>query len=735
MFSRSIALVIALGATVMVLPHTPAGSEPQSPPSSRRTGTITPCAAQPDTLQHMYVPLAHLRHFDFGELVLNNNGIDAMTVRPVWYVRGAGPVPGRALTLAPLTMEFQQIRDLLPDGVPAARVDGLHIEYDGKLLELGGQVVVRRSAKRNGGSLDAHFSMTMDFQSPRREATWTSARGESAMLVLANTADYPLDVRIASPDKARRVTIDAYQTHLVRLEDTAATSHRRRGTQAMWAVLDSNGQPGDLRATGFVMAERSAPRLIRFYDPSAAKQSHLYATRMRVDTGTGDMALKNTSALPVVARTEFLDPDSGQPLFEMAPVTLEPNAAQTIELRAALAALSKIVESDAVSVRVESNGPAGSLIGSLYVHDTATGTPFDVPLRDSGAARSSTGSYPWRIDDDYQTRVSITNAGIAPAKFAARIGHTGGELVFEPGELAPGASATFDLRALRDQATTDRTGRSLPVGADHGRFMWTVHGGGQSARLVGRAEIVSHRLGVSSSYSCGQCCPDSFLWGWVTPTHRSIVVDASDTYTVEGHYQNCYGSTYDMGVWPSWNVQFPNVASIYTQDWGVGRVSGSSGGGSDLSALWGVEDWTPDMDDCVVESWTHNQPAAVQVKVPTSLSVVSNSYTDSPPPPYVRVIRYQILDQNGQAMTGYAPNGLHVTETYTPNPASGNCSSAQIATGDGWADANGQFPDSYTLGGTPPNPCSSSSTQKHFVNGRQVSTKNVTWTYGGVTVQ
>lgn len=328
----------------------------------------------------MFVPLAHLRHFGDAEIVLNNNGIDPLVVRPVWFVRGSRPVRGREVTMPPLTMEFKQIPELLPDHIPASRVDGLLIEYVGKLLELGGQVVLRDDSGQAGHTLDVHFSMAMDFRSSRREATWMSTRGEAAILVIANTARNVSHVEIASSYGSRRVTLNPYQARMVRLETSAAT--RRDGEKrAMWAVVDSNGDAGDLRVTGFVATESGAPRLIRFYDPGAVKQPHLYATRMRVANARGDLTLKNTSALPVVAQTAFLDGDSGQPLFDLAPVTLGPHAAQAFDLQPAMAALAASTAAEAVAVRVESDGPAGVLIGSLYVQDLTTGLLLDVPRR------------------------------------------------------------------------------------------------------------------------------------------------------------------------------------------------------------------------------------------------------------------------------------------------------------------------------------------------------------------
>jgi hypothetical protein len=625
----------------------------------------TTCAAKPDTLQQMFVPLAHLRHFNEAEIVLNNNGIDQMVARPTWFVHGSQPVRGRDVIMTPLTSEVKPLAELAPDDVPLSQIDGLLIEYEGKMLELGGQVVLRQQSKRLATTLDVDFSMSPDFHSSRREATWTSTAGEDAVLVIANAGGYPAQVAITSSYGARTVSIDPYQAELVRLDATEGTSPVK-GAQAMWAAIDSGGVPGDLRVTGFVPGNNAAARLIRFYDPSAVKQPHLFATGMRVANTRGDLALKNTSSMPVTAHAEFLDNESGQTLLDLPSVTLGPNDARTIDLRAAMASLAESAGRDAVSVRVESNGAAGALIGSLYVHDVKKGTLFDVPLRDSGAARSATGSYPWRIDGDYETRVSITNAGTVPAKFVARIAYVGGELVFNPFELAAAASATFDLRTLRNQRRKDGVGQTLPPGADHGRFIWTVFQGGQSARLIGRAEIVSARHGVSSSYSCGQCCPDSFVYGDLSPFQRDLELGQSSTYTIVGGYQNCYGQQYTLNIWPNfpWSVWDPSVASVYTQTYGVGRVTGDSGGETDLSANWGVERWVAYVEDCIVDSWTNEQPARAAV------CPVSRVAAYTPDPYGVDIANMTQGTQNAltclQNAVAAASGTLNVTSAYRP---------------------------------------------------------------------
>jgi hypothetical protein len=161
---------------------------------------------------------------------------------------------------------------------------------------------------------------------------------------------------------------------------------------------------------------------------------------------------------------------------------------------------------------------------------------------------------------------------------------------------------------------------------------------------------------------------------------------------------------------------------------------GGDGGSSNFVGGWTDVVYYAYVEDCLSNDVPAEAPGTAQTQVPTSLAVVSQSYTQGPPVPYNYHRVYQIRDQNGNAMQGYAPNGLHVTETYTPNPPSGNCTAAEVVTGSGYADGNGRFPDDYKLSGSPPNPCSTTSTQKHFVNRRQVSTISVQWQYSGVTV-
>lgn len=159
----------------------------------------------------------------------------------------------------------------------------------------------------------------------------------------------------------------------------------------------------------------------------------------------------------------------------------------------------------------------GFFISALSTSDHRTGLTQELPLRDAGPIGGSTGSYPWRLDADYASTVSITNVTEQPLRFLGRITYPGGVYWLGAQDLAPGASAAFDIRAIRDEHVRDRTGTVLPSTADHGQFRWSIIDAPPGAHLVGRVALVSQKNGVSSSYSCQICCPDSYGSGVIDP--------------------------------------------------------------------------------------------------------------------------------------------------------------------------------------------------------------------------
>ena len=269
-----------------------------------------------------------------------------------------------------------------------------------------------------------------------------------------------------------------------------------------WLRLDYDGVPASLVASGFAISSSDRiPKLIRFVDPSKSAQADLFATGLRVDGTSITLALKNTTDGLVSATAQFLDPDSGIVLAELPQAEISARSARRLDLASLAAKLTLVPR---VAVRIHTTGAAGSLIGDLHADDPSTGLSYEAPLRDSGtdagSVRRATGNAPWRLDGDYNTRVLFTNVGASTASFVLNITYYGVQDTTKPRELAAGASALFDLRQMRDDGVLEGFRQLIPKRIERGVLVWSIRAP-SSARLAGRAEMVSVSQRVTASYT------------------------------------------------------------------------------------------------------------------------------------------------------------------------------------------------------------------------------------------
>jgi hypothetical protein len=296
---------------------------------------------------------------------------------------------------------------------------------------------------------------------------------------------------------------------------------------------------------------------------------------------------------------------------------LGPYAAALVNLKPILDRVTGRPDLAHLSVQVLTTGGPGTLIGGLSAISRDGARAYDVPLRDSGPTGHATGSYPWRIDGDYNTVISITNVSGRPAKYHARITYQGGVYYFPAAEIPIAGTAIFDLRELRDRSMSDMHGHTLPKTLTGGEFRWSSVLSQAETQLTGRAEIISAAVGQSSSYSCWVCCPDGTAFGYLNPTQIYVnIADRANTGVSE-HWHDCYGNP--AGEYPgfaeSWYVGSPDVTSVETVQIGLASARGISDGSSDILGFWTGEDYTvnPDTSECVAYAPTLDAPGHVTV--------------------------------------------------------------------------------------------------------------------------
>jgi hypothetical protein len=570
-------------------------------PDAQRIARPTPARPErriaPPTTQRIYTPLPAGMGRD-ATLVLNNNSSGPIAITPLLYREGHTS-RGRALTLRHAEVRWLTLADLRIDNASLDTIDGIELKYVGKPLEVGAQITIVRG--RDAGSLDVMFSAPMDYRSSIQEAVWPARAGMRSWLFLGNPTDVPVLVSLEHGSSSHTIELGAGVARTIPLPETHDDTQAAGSSTVSSARLSVQGPPGSVRAAGFVEAQGRFSGSIRFYDAAMARQPHLFATNLRVGGASPAMALKNTSDTSVTVTPRFHPVDESGPPFALPPLTLPARTAKSIDLGSLVAAAAERRDLTQVSVEVLNDGPPGSVIGGLVAFGARGAYNYDVPLRDSGFLRQSTGSYPWRIDGDYRSLISVTNVGPVPATLLARIVYPGGVYYLPADKISLGGTVIVDVRQLRDEQVPDAHGRVLPRQVQAGQFRWSMLGREPSARLAGRTEMVSAMAGISSTYSCPVCCPDDHGWGFTNP--GAPMVNLSDQRNIDVYEQllDCYNNpsfTLAGSVSTSWWVADSNVTAVDMISAGLARADGVGEGSSDTVGTWDSFYYDDDGMDC-----------------------------------------------------------------------------------------------------------------------------------------
>jgi hypothetical protein len=500
-------------------------------------------------------------------------------------------VNGKPVRLQPAEIRFVRVESLIPDRYKGKhRWGGIALSYTGGILEVWAQLTFHGVGGR--GSIDETFSLFEDQGSDTREAVWSMPKGSSAVLALGNSSDTLIQTTAQfSGGELQVVNIAPFATEFIR--------RRSRESQDKDASSDSVklttvGPAGSLRVAGFVVGgEPNFTSSIRFADPKKTVQPNLYATNLKLENTDPRLLIENTSDSEVSAQPKFFPAtgDQGNPI-ELPEIFLGPRQIVDVDLRPLTEAATTRTDLNSVSVQVLNSGAPGSLIGALYGTDKIKRLSYDVPLRDSGLMRTSTGSYPWRVDGDYTTIVNITNISDHPASFIVDIRYPTGHYFFPTKELAANGTATFDLRKLIGEQKPDNQGNVIPLSTTGGQFHWSIFGAPPSSKFIGRSEVVSVSNHVSSSYSCPACCPESGPFGSIIPPDPVLVGDFRQVDTT-GTIYDCNGYPTNIGSlsMDSFWVDDPSIVSYSPEYGGYTVAEGLASGETSINGSWSWDQW------------------------------------------------------------------------------------------------------------------------------------------------
>lgn len=598
---------IALGNITLPSSQEVSGqSEPQS---------CSTCS-QP-TQRTIYAPTIGLPEADGSDIVLNCRSVHEMEAVPTFYTSNGEAIVGDTIRLQPSEIRFVSIESLIPEQHRGRHTwGGMSLSYTGMLMEVWAQITLNGAGNR--GSADVTFSVLNNLGFDTQEAVWWQPTPGKTVIALGNSSNSQIHTTVQFSDgDVREVDIAPFATHYIRRNNSNNSNSKQS------VKLVTNGAAGSLKAVGYVTSSSnsSSKRFagsIRFYDTQGVVQPKLLANNFRVKNAESHLLLKNTSTSSITATAKFLPTDGNGEPVTLQSITLNAGEITEVNLQPMQTAAANREDLDSVSVQIDNTGAAGDLIGALYSKNQTTGVVYDVPLRDSGRRRNSTGAYPWRLDDDYTSVVTLTNTSVEPTQFRATVFYNGGRYMISPRMLAVGESAKFDLKKLRDEAVPDTFGNTIPASAMSGQFTWSILRPTDASRLIGRSEVVSKSNRVSSSYSCGLSCPDSGPNYRVEFSPISVFAGESANSNVEEIWTNTYGWEFTYpGTMPGLYTSDSNIAMSAMVQHGLMETDGYEAGDiSWLSGPYTYYRWFDAAYDCFLDQFLQEDHGPVEVNPP-----------------------------------------------------------------------------------------------------------------------
>jgi len=193
------------------------------------------------------------------------------------------------------------------------------------------------------------------------------------------------------------------------------------------------------------------------------------------------------------------------------------------------------------------------------------------------------------------------------------VNYDGGAYAIGMKTLEGGETVTYDLRKVRDEQIPDSHGRTIPLEVSSGQVHWSGNGNGM---MIGRSEQTDFVAGMSSNYSCMNCCSDNpdENHQTVIPGSATYAVDQSFLFTAAEQFMDCYGhfSEFVFVTNARWSSSNENVATVEQIN---GNATGASPGTATITARWDdcVNYYNPIFGECRCHTNHYSKSASVTV--------------------------------------------------------------------------------------------------------------------------
>lgn len=515
----------------------------------------------------------------------------------------------------------------------------LEIRHYGKPLEVGARIELLN--RRASLLFDEQLQMPKA-DSSELEGLWTIPLHESEFsLILCNTADQGQSVTLRMTAENHREWTERFwlgsrETRVLRRRqhapmDRLLSSARLGGISAMYS-----GQPGSLLIRGMIADSGVGYSTVtEFSDPAKARSSELHGAGLRIGQVNGErlfpvLIARNHSVEKSVVKVRIPIRARGRTrVVHLPKVVLSPGEFKRFdsEIMRELSELPHgISDIQSAGIELRYSSRPGSVIAMAHSVSERKNHVFRVPLIDPATLPSSAGGYPWRVERGVTTIFHVKNVSSKRQTHSWQLDFDGGVYASGLKVVGPGDTRTIDIRELLVRQIPDIHGNVIPLRAGSGQIRWSAHSTGR-AGLIARTEEVDMLTGVNSTYSCLNCCPDSYLDSYLLPSSDDGPISDTSQFTAFQINKNCYGTT-GAAIVPSnvrWRSSNTGTATVNSS----GLVTHKYPGSASIEGEWHVKTWEPLFESQICSLSLRFTAETAQVRVRPTVSISSN-YTRIP---------------------------------------------------------------------------------------------------------
>ncbi|HSK74638.1 MAG TPA: hypothetical protein VK892_23260 [Pyrinomonadaceae bacterium] len=568
-------------------------------------------------------------------LMFNNKGPEPLVVSPVFFSLSGNRLELPAFTIPPTSYQEVDLRELLASHLPQFEEGSLQVTHQGMRLQLGAQFKILKQ----GMLFDEQFiTPATRFPSSRMESVWWMPSSQSeTKFILSNTTDATVtatvEVNGTAPQQKRPVTIEL-TPHETRVIDVIKDLVGRQNGilhQTGGISITHSSTPGAIMARLLISDKKTGfSTAAHFVDPTNFRSSKLNGGGLRLGSIGNDeleqvIVARNTGAEPAVVRGRipYTNENNDVVMINIPDSQLGPNEVKTLDVKKAIRQANLPSNVTFAGLELEYTAAPGSVVMNALSVSRSNQQVFQVPLLDPEKMPSSAGGFPWKVDGDYTTVIFIKNESSTPKKYFAKLNYEGGKYVQEVKELKPGQTVAIDFKQLRDSQTPDSMGQIIPLNIERGQATWSMIGP-ENNTMSGRSEQVDTVRGISSTYACYNCCPDSRYTNGTTiphPVEKDIGGQQAIKFVIQivDCYNNITAGT-DSGY--NWSSSNTSVASINF----LGEATAVNGGTANLTGYFTNEWWYGNYFACNSQSEEVSGTSEIRVK-PGVLNVTANGAT------------------------------------------------------------------------------------------------------------